>query len=85
MHSYDTQYRAAAPLHRLPVVIQVWIRRVHAAVGRLDARIEKRRLARETPVDFRMMSGRELHDIGLTRADAPCVGWDALTEFRNRI
>ena len=85
MYTYETQFRAAAPLHRLAAVIQMGIQRVYAVARQLEVWIEKRRLARETPIDFRMMSGRELHDIGLTRADVPSVGWDALTEFRNRI
>jgi uncharacterized protein YjiS (DUF1127 family) len=47
--------------------------------------VNSRRIATAMPRDFRMLSGRELHDIGLTRTDVPCVGWDALTDFRTRI
>ncbi len=53
--------------------------------SRVRSWVNTRRIATATPLDFRMLSGRELHDIGLTRTDVPCVGWDALTDFRSRI
>jgi uncharacterized protein YjiS (DUF1127 family) len=75
--TYDTQYRSAAALLWIAAVMLAGARSVRAAAKRLDAWLEKRRVAAAAFHDFGRMSDRELHDIGLTRADVHRVAWGA--------
>jgi uncharacterized protein YjiS (DUF1127 family) len=89
MFLYNAHPHLSTPLTLRGAIAQVSARFQAAVAARplrwLRRWVNKRRIATDTPLDFRTMSGRELHDIGLTRTDVPCVGWDALTDFRSRI
>jgi uncharacterized protein YjiS (DUF1127 family) len=89
MFLYNAHPHLATPLTLRGAIAQAGVRFLAAVTARprswLRSWLTTRRIATATPLDFRMMSGRELHDIGLTRTDVPCVGWDALTDFRSRI
>jgi len=89
MFPYNAHPHLPTPLTLRGAIAHVSVRFRVAVAARLRSRVRSwintRRIAAATPRDFRMLSGRELHDIGLTRADIPCVGWDALTDFRSRI
>jgi len=74
---YKTQYRSAAALFRLATTLHVAAGRVRATARRLDAWLEKRRVAAAALHDFGTMSERELLDIGLTRVDVHRVAWGA--------
>jgi uncharacterized protein YjiS (DUF1127 family) len=77
MFTYDTQYRSAAALLRVADLMLAAARGVRAAAKRLDAWLEKRRVAAAAFHDFGRMSDRDLLDIGLTRADVHRVAWGA--------
>jgi len=77
MFTYDTQYRSAAVLFSVAAVMLAAARSVRAAAKRLDAWLEKRRVAAVAFHDLGRMSERELLDIGLTRADVHRVAWGA--------
>jgi uncharacterized protein YjiS (DUF1127 family) len=77
MFTYDTQYRSATALLWVAAVMLAWARSVRSAAKRLDAWLEKRRVAAAAFHDFAMMSERELLDIGLTRVDLHRVAWGA--------
>jgi uncharacterized protein YjiS (DUF1127 family) len=68
-----------APIKRL--AIRTW----SVLAERLRAWLIERRIERATKLDFSTMSGHELHDMGLTRVDAPSVGWDAWIDINCRI
>jgi uncharacterized protein YjiS (DUF1127 family) len=85
MFTYKAQHQRPAALAWHSAFMQIGIRFLDVAAERWRTWLVERRMAKATLHDFRTMSGRELHDIGLTRTDVPCVGWDALTDFRNRI
>jgi uncharacterized protein YjiS (DUF1127 family) len=77
MFTHQTQFGSTAAMSPVPAVPQTASWRVRPMAGRLRVWLVKQRTAGATPFDFRTMSGRELHDIGLTRVDVPSVGWDA--------
>ena len=77
MFTYDTQYRSAAALLWVAAAMLAGARSVRAAAKRLDAWLEKRRVATAAFHDFGTMSERELLDIGLTRVDLHRVAWGA--------
>ena len=77
MFMYETRYRSAAVLFWVAAVMQAGAGRVCAAARRLDAWLERRRVAAAAQRDFATMSERELLDIGLTRADVHRVAWGA--------
>jgi uncharacterized protein YjiS (DUF1127 family) len=77
MFTSDTQYRSAAALLRVAAIMLAAARSIRAAAKRLDAWLEKRRVAAAAFHDFGTMSERELLDIGLTRADVRRVAWGA--------
>lgn len=77
MFTYDTQYRSATALLWVAAVMLAGARSVRAAAKRLDAWLEKRRVAAAAFHDFGTMSERELLDIGLTRVDLYRVAWGA--------
>lgn len=93
MFLYNAHPQLPTPLTLRGVIAQVSVRFGVAVAALLPSRVRSwvrswvnsRRIATATPLDLRMLSGRELHDIGLARTDIPCVGWDALTDFRSRI
>ena len=75
--TYDTQYRSAAALLWVSAVMLAAARSVRAGAKRLDAWLERRRVAAAAYHDFGRMSERDLLDIGLTRADVHRVAWGA--------
>ncbi len=77
MFTYETPYRSAAALFRFAAVMQAGARRLCAAAKRLDAWLERRRVAAAALHDFGTMGERELLDIGLTRVDVHRVAWGA--------
>jgi len=77
MSTYDTQYRSAAALLWVAALMLAAARNVRAAAKRLDAWLEKRRVADAAFHDLGTMSERELLDIGLTRADVHRIAWGA--------
>jgi uncharacterized protein YjiS (DUF1127 family) len=77
MFTYDTQYRSAAALLWVAAIMLAAARSVRSAAKRLDAWLEKRRVAAAAFHDFGTMSERDLLDIGLTRADVHRVAWGA--------
>ena len=77
MFTYDTQYRSAAALLRVAAIMLAAARSVRAAAKRLDAWLERRRVAAAAFHDFGTMSERELLDIGITRVDVHRVAWGA--------
>lgn len=85
MYLHSAPHRSTPALFWLDPVFRVSGRCLHAATKWWQARPGKRRLARETLQDFRTISARELHEIGLTRTDVPPIGWDAWIDIRNRI
>ena len=80
---YDTQYRSAAALFLAATFMQAAARHVRAAAKRLHAWLEKRRAAAAAFHDFGTMGERELHDIGLSRADLHRVAWGASDRIHN--
>ena len=74
---YETQYRSAAALFWVSGVMHAGARRLCAAAKRLEAWLEKRRVAAAAFHDFGSMSERDLLDIGLTRVDVHRVAWGA--------
>jgi uncharacterized protein YjiS (DUF1127 family) len=85
MYLHSTRYRSTPSPIWLAPVFHVGSRYLRAATKWWQAFSEERRRARGTLQDFRTMSTRELHDIGLTRSDVPPIGWDAWIDIRNRI
>jgi uncharacterized protein YjiS (DUF1127 family) len=77
MFAYETPYRSAAALFRFAAAMQAGARRLCAAAKRLDAWLERRRVAAAALHDFGTMGERELLDIGLTRVDVQRVAWGA--------
>jgi uncharacterized protein YjiS (DUF1127 family) len=75
--TYDTQYRSTAVLLWVATIMLAGARGVRAAAKRLDAWLERRRVAEAAFHDFGTMSDRELLDIGLTRVDLNRVAWGA--------
>ena len=78
-----TQYRSAATLFWAADVMRAGARRVLAVAKRLDAWLERRRVAALALDDFGKMSERDLLDIGLTRVDAHRVAWGASDRNHN--
>jgi uncharacterized protein YjiS (DUF1127 family) len=85
MYLHSAQHRSTPTLYWLAPMFHVSSRYLRAAAKWWQARPGKRRTATATLQDFRTMSARELHDIGLTRTDVPPIGWDAWIDIRNRI
>jgi uncharacterized protein YjiS (DUF1127 family) len=85
MFLYKTQYRSAATLFRVAIVMQAGARWVRAAGKLLDAWLERRRVAAAALQDFGKMSERDLLDIGLTRVDVHRVAWGASDRDHNLI
>jgi uncharacterized protein YjiS (DUF1127 family) len=85
MFMHQTQFGSTAAMAPVAAVLQTASWHVRAMAGRLRVWLIKRRVAGGTAVDFRTMSSRELHDIGLNPVDVPNVGWDAWIDIRNRI
>lgn len=77
MVTYQTEYFTAQFLFRAAAVMQAGARYLRSAAKRLDAWLERRRVAAAAFHDFRTMSERDLRDIGLTRADLHRVAWGA--------
>ena len=73
MTTQALRHREAATLHRLAAVLLALARRMGAAAKRLDGWLEARRIAAAARAELGAMSERELHDIGLTRADIHSV------------
>lgn len=85
MYLYSIRHGSTPALLWLSPVFHISRRYLHAATKWWQARPGKHRLARGTLQDLRTMSARELHDIGLTRADVPPIGWDAWIDIHDRI
>jgi uncharacterized protein YjiS (DUF1127 family) len=85
MFMHQTQFGSTAAVSPVAAVLQTASSLVRAMAGRLRVWLVKRRVAGGTVLDFRTMSSRELHDMGLNLVDAPNVGWDAWIDIRNRI
>ena len=85
MYLHSARYRSISTMFWLAPVFHASSRYLHAASKWWRAWPGKRRMARGTLQDFRTMSARELHDIGLTRTDVSPIGWDAWIDIRNRI
>jgi len=83
MYAYQTQSRLAATLFLVSAVMQAAARRLRTAANRLDAWLEKRRIAAAALHDFAGMSERELLDIGLSRTDVHRVAWGASDPLRS--
>ena len=77
MTTHPTRYVAANALFRLAAAMHTGGRRLRIAAKRLDALLEKRRVAAAALRDFATMSERELLDIGLTHVDVNRVAWGA--------
>lgn len=77
MFAHETSYRSAAVLFLFATVVEAGARRLCAAAKRLDAWLERRRVAAAALHDFGTMGERELIDIGLTRVDVHRVAWGA--------
>jgi uncharacterized protein YjiS (DUF1127 family) len=75
--THAARHRVAAALHWVAALARASARGLSVAAGRLDAWLERRRVAAAALHDFRAMSERELLDIGLTRADVQRVAWGA--------
>ena len=82
MFAYETQYRSAAALFRVAALMQAGARSVRAAAKRLDAWLERRRVAAAALRDFAKMNERDLRDVGLTRADLRRVAWGGTLDNR---
>jgi uncharacterized protein YjiS (DUF1127 family) len=85
MFMHQTQLGSAAAMSPVAAVLQSASWHVRAMAKRLRVWLVERRVAGGTVLDFRTMSSRELHDMGLNPVDAPNVGWDAWIDIRNRI
>jgi uncharacterized protein YjiS (DUF1127 family) len=85
MFMHQTQFGFTAAMSPVAAVLQTASWHVRAMAARLRVWLIKRRFARGTVVDFRTMSSRELHDVGLSPVDVPNVGWDAWIEIKSRI
>ena len=81
----EPQYRSTAALLLLATVMQAGARRLCAAAKRLEAWLERRRVAAAAFHDFGTMGERELRDIGLTRADLHRVAWGGSDRFQEPI
>ena len=79
MLMHATRYRSAASLLWVANAMQFAARRASAAAKRLDAWLERRRLASVALRELGTMGERELHDIGIDRADVNRVAWGAST------
>lgn len=77
MFAHETSYRSAAALFLVATVMEAGARRLCMAAKRLDAWLERRRVAAAALHDFGTMGERELLDIGLTRVDVHRVAWGA--------
>jgi uncharacterized protein YjiS (DUF1127 family) len=72
-----TQTLPATALLRLALAIAGAARRLHAAARKLDAWLERRRMAAAAFHDFACMADRDFQDIGIARADVHRVAWGA--------
>jgi uncharacterized protein YjiS (DUF1127 family) len=75
--SHAARHRAARALYWVASIARASARGLYIAAGRVDAWLERRRVAAAALRDFRTMSERELRDIGLTRVDVHRVAWGA--------
>lgn len=82
---YETPYRSVAALFRVATAMNAGARGVRVSAMRLDAWLEKRRIAAAALYDFGTMGERELLDIGLTRVDLHRVAWGASDRIQDGI
>ena len=85
MSLQQTQYRSAAALLLVAAFMHAGARRLHAAAKWLEVWLERRRLAAAAFHDFEAMGERELHDIGLTRADLHRVAWGGTGRLEEQV
>ena len=69
MSTHGTQYLAVSSLIRIATAMRAGGRGLRTAAKRLDALLDKRRVAAAAMRDLAGMSERELLDIGLTKVD----------------
>ena len=77
MNMQSTRHPSAGALFRLGAAMQASGRALRAAAKRLDALLERRRVAAAALEDFATMSERDFRDIGLTPVDVDRVAWGA--------
>ena len=73
MTSHAIRHVEAAALDRCAAFLYALARGLGAAATRLDSWLESRRRATAVRRDLRVMTDRELRDIGLTRFDIEAV------------
>ena len=77
MNRSYTPHRSAAALFLFAGAMRTAAAWLRVVARRLDAWLEKRRIAISAIYDLGAMSERELFDIGLTRVDVNRVAWGA--------
>ena len=82
---FETQYRSAAALLSVAVVVQAVARGARATAGWLHAWLDQRRAVAAAYHDLATMSERDLFDIGFTRADMDRLAWDISDRNPNTI
>jgi uncharacterized protein YjiS (DUF1127 family) len=75
MFAQETRTLAATALFWGPTLIETAARRARAAAKGVIGWLQRRRAASIALAEFKLMSERELRDIGLSRADVHRMAW----------